>query len=119
VTDDWTDFRLCFSAGPGIKRVAGWVCFHDGAWWVKRHLCGGVEDAPWVQAKTRSGCIRYLARWVLLDIKKTGDADAPDPRWPRHVVKRAKRALELHGKMSAMIAELPASYLTIFSPKCS
>lgn len=107
MTADWTNFRLCFAAAPGgwVRRLAGWVCFHDGSWWVKPHVCDGVDAAPWIKAKTRAGCVRYLARWTLLDIKVTGDIDAASPEWPSYVTERAKRALELGGRLSAMAKE--------------
>lgn len=109
------NFRLCFAAAlspPGfvnpssrgtsafIHRVAGWVAFRDGSWWVKRHVCEDAsEPAPWVQAKTRSGCVRYLARAVLLDLKHDPTDGANTPEWPKTVKERAELALKLGGRV--------------------
>lgn len=123
-----TSFRLSFAATScgSVGRLAGWVCYHDGAWWVKRHVCAAdrsrltdtvgaihpvllvldpfvrpdaTEPAPWVQAKTRAGCVRYLARAVLKQLEKDPADGQACPDWPAHVHKRAKLALKLGGRI--------------------
>jgi hypothetical protein len=110
----WTNFRLCFAAAPYgvVRRLAGWVCYHDGSWWVKRHDCkaatstglaisteAGTETVPWIRAQTREGCVRYLARATLLDLKHDPSDGAADPSWPKHVKERAQFALKLGGRI--------------------
>jgi hypothetical protein len=92
-----------------VGRLAGWVCYHDGAWWVKRHVCAdATEPAPWVQAKTRAGCVRYLARAVLQQLEKDPTDGQACPDWPAHVRKRAKLALKLGGRIFNRRGLVPA-----------
>lgn len=116
MTDRWTNFRLCFNATPGggIRRLAGWVMCHNGSWWVKRHVCKAraglpplqlsneeaeADAAPWVQAKTRAGCVRYLARAVLLVLKDDPTDGTEMLEWPPHVKERAELALKRGGRI--------------------
>jgi hypothetical protein len=97
----WRHFRLCFAAAPDgwVRREAGWVAYHEGSWWVKRHHCKDESLYQWVRAKTRAGCVRFLARAVLQDLKHDPTDGVAFPAWPAHVKVRAERALELGGRI--------------------